>query len=177
MTSSEPGNVWRLRPARTCSAIGRTDDLWWNDPDAVVLTGDLSEETFRFHATAIYATGGMILSGDDLTKISAERLAMLRKLQPPTGQAARFADDSLRVGKIKFRIRRSSVCSIGTTLPGGLHFTFPEREGLSISGVERIWENIQVSSQSIKCPRIRRGYLFVVNNVACRRAKRSRRLG
>ena len=34
--------------------------LWWNDPDAVVLTGDLSEETFRFHATAIYATGGMI---------------------------------------------------------------------------------------------------------------------
>ena len=26
---------------------------------------------------------------------------MLRKLQPPTGQAARFADDSLRVGTIK----------------------------------------------------------------------------
>lgn len=77
--------------------------LWWNDPDAVVLTGDLSEDTFRFHATAIYATGGMILSGDDLTKISAERLAMLRKLQPPTGQAARFADDSLRVGKIKLQ--------------------------------------------------------------------------
>jgi len=67
----------------------------------VVLTGDLSEEAFRFHATAIYATGGMILSGDDLTKISAEKLAMLRKLQPPTGQAARFADDSLRVGTIK----------------------------------------------------------------------------
>jgi alpha-galactosidase len=67
-----------------------------------VLTGDLSEEAFRFHATAIYATGGMILSGDDLTTISSERLAMLRKLQPPTGQAARFADDSLRVGTIKF---------------------------------------------------------------------------
>jgi alpha-galactosidase len=76
--------------------------LWWNDPDAVVLTGDLSEEAFRFHATAIYATGGMILSGDDLTKISTEKLDMLRKLQPPTGQAARFADDSLRVGTIKF---------------------------------------------------------------------------
>jgi alpha-galactosidase len=75
--------------------------LWWNDPDAVLLTGDLSEEAFRFHATAIYATGGMILSGDDLTKISADRLTMLLKLQPPTGQAARFADDSLRVGTIK----------------------------------------------------------------------------
>jgi alpha-galactosidase len=76
--------------------------LWWNDPDAVVLTGDLPENEFRFHATAVYATGGMILSGDDLTKISSERLAMLRKLQPPTGIAARFTDDSLRVGSIKF---------------------------------------------------------------------------
>jgi len=75
--------------------------LWWNDPDAVVLTGELSEEAFTFHATAIYATGGMILSGDDLTKISADRLAMLRKLQPPTGRAALFADDSLRVGTIR----------------------------------------------------------------------------
>ncbi|HET6891739.1 MAG TPA: hypothetical protein VFH31_11605, partial [Pyrinomonadaceae bacterium] len=75
--------------------------LWWNDPDAVVLTGDLPEDVFRFHATAIYATGGMILSGDDLTRITAERLAMLRKLQPPTGAAARFNDDSLRVGTIE----------------------------------------------------------------------------
>ena len=74
--------------------------LWWNDPDAIVLTGDLPEDVFRFHATAIYATGGMILSGDDLTKISAERLEMLRKLQPPTGAAARFDNDSLRVGRI-----------------------------------------------------------------------------
>lgn len=30
--------------------------------------------------------------------ISSERLDMLRKLQPPTGRAARFADESLRVG-------------------------------------------------------------------------------
>jgi alpha-galactosidase len=75
--------------------------LWWNDPDAVVLMGDLPENEFQFHATAIYATGGMILSGDDLTKITPDRLAMLRKLQPPTGVAARFADDSFRVGTIK----------------------------------------------------------------------------
>jgi alpha-galactosidase len=72
--------------------------LWWNDPDAVVLTGDLPEEEFRFHATAIYAAGGMILSGDDLTTISPSRMAMLRKLQPPTAQAARFVDDTLQVG-------------------------------------------------------------------------------
>jgi alpha-galactosidase len=75
--------------------------LWWNDPDAVVLTGELSEDEFRFHATSIFATGGMLLSGDDLTKINADRLAMLRKLQPPTGEAARFDDDSFRVGRMK----------------------------------------------------------------------------
>jgi alpha-galactosidase len=83
--------------------IGR---LWWNDSDAVVLTGDLSDDEFQFHATAVYASGGMVLSGDDLTKISAEKLAMLRKLQPPTGVAARFDDDSLRVGRIDLSTKR-----------------------------------------------------------------------
>ena len=75
--------------------------LWWNDPDALVLTGDLPDNEIRFHATAIYASGGMILSGDDLTKIGPEKLVMLRKLQPPTGVAARFEDDSFRVGRMK----------------------------------------------------------------------------
>jgi len=73
--------------------------LWWNDPDAVVLTGQLGEDEFRFHATAIYAAGGMVLSGDDLTKISEERLAILRKLLPPTGVAASFHDETLSVGE------------------------------------------------------------------------------
>jgi alpha-galactosidase len=74
--------------------------LWWNDPDAVVLTGDLSDDEFQLHATVVYASGGMILSGDDLTKIPPARLAMLRKLLPPTGTAAAFEDESLRVGVV-----------------------------------------------------------------------------
>jgi alpha-galactosidase len=83
--------------------------LWWNDSDAVVLTGDLPENEFQFHATAIYASGGMILSGDDLTKISARKLALLRKLQTPTGVAARFQDDSFSVGRIDLSRRRQVV--------------------------------------------------------------------
>jgi alpha-galactosidase len=75
--------------------------LWWNDPDAVVLTGNLSDDEFQLHATVIYASGGMILSGDDLTKIPPRRLAMLEKLLPPTGTAAEFEDESLRVGVVK----------------------------------------------------------------------------
>ena len=79
--------------------------LWWNDSDAVVLTGDLPDNEVQFHATAIYASGGLVLSGDDLTKISAEKLTMLRKLQPPTGVAARFDDDSFTVGRIGLKNR------------------------------------------------------------------------
>jgi alpha-galactosidase len=74
--------------------------LWWNDPDAVVLTG-LGDDEVRFHATAVYATGGMILSGDDLSTVSPSVLELLRKLQPPTGRAARFGDRSLRVGTVE----------------------------------------------------------------------------
>jgi alpha-galactosidase len=62
--------------------------------------GDLPPGEFQFHASVIYASGGMLLSGDDLTKISADRLAMLKKLVPPTGKAAEFSDDSLRIGII-----------------------------------------------------------------------------
>ena len=75
--------------------------LWWNDPDAVVLTGDLTPDEFQFHATSIYASGGMVLSGDDLTQMPADRLAMLEKLLPPTGVAAQFDDPSLRVGVMR----------------------------------------------------------------------------
>jgi len=83
--------------------------IWWNDPDAVVLTGDLSDDEFTFHATAIAASGGMVLSGDDLTSIPPARLAMLRKLLPPTGAAARFVDDALEVGTIALA-RERRVC-------------------------------------------------------------------
>jgi alpha-galactosidase len=83
--------------------------LWWNDSDAIVLTGDLPDNEFQFHATAIYASGGMILSGDDLTKINDKKLAMLRKLQPPTGVAAQFDDDSFRIGRINLPKRRQVV--------------------------------------------------------------------
>src|SRR5258707_1681183 len=75
--------------------------LWWNDPDAVVLAGDLTDAECQFHATAIYASGGMVLSGDDLTKIPPARAAMLRKLLPPAGVAAAFEDASLRARTVQ----------------------------------------------------------------------------
>jgi alpha-galactosidase len=97
--------------------------LWWNDPDAVVLTGNVPEEEFRFHATAIYATGGMILSGDDLTTIDAARWEMLRKLQPPTAIAARFRDDSLSVGMVDLKNERVACLLNWDDAPKELSFS------------------------------------------------------
>jgi alpha-galactosidase len=79
-----------------------------------VLTGNLTDDQFRFHASAIFATGGMILSGDDLTTITPARLAMLRKLQPPSATAARFADVSLRVGVVDLPGRKA-ICLFNWT--------------------------------------------------------------
>ncbi len=75
--------------------------LWWNDPDCLVLTGDMPDNEYQFHAALLYATGGMLLSGDDLTTISPERLNMLRKAAPPTGKAAAFENTKFEVGRVK----------------------------------------------------------------------------
>jgi alpha-galactosidase len=82
--------------------------LWWNDPDAVVLSQELNDVECQFHATAIYASGGMVLSGDDLTTLPPARAAMLRKLLPPTGVAAEFEDADLRVGTVRLPNARMS---------------------------------------------------------------------
>lgn len=89
--------------------------LWWNDPDCVLLhdsqakdildpagrpttTGKQPDNEYAFHATLTYATGGMVLSGDDLTRITPRRADMLRKLVPPSGKCARFTDESFTLG-------------------------------------------------------------------------------
>ncbi len=79
--------------------------LWWNDPDAVTLSGSMPDEEYRFHATAVMASGGLVLSGDDLSTLPSERLAMLKKLLPPTGVAAEFEDGALRVGTVHLKDR------------------------------------------------------------------------
>jgi alpha-galactosidase len=89
--------------------------LWWNDPDCVVLhdaaskdimdaggkittSGKVPDNEYQFHATLIYATGGMLLSGDDLTKITVRRSEMLKKLAKPSGVCARFEDENFTIG-------------------------------------------------------------------------------
>src|SRR5258708_248835 len=96
---------FKTQARQTLNRNWQNGQLWWNDPDAVLLTGDLSDQEFQFHATAAYASGGMVLSGDDLTRIPPARLALLQELLPPTGIAAEFEDDSLQTGFIKLSDR------------------------------------------------------------------------
>src|SRR6266481_1628277 len=96
---------FKMQARQTLNRNWQNGQLWWNDPDAVLLTGALSDQEFQFHATAAYASGGMVLSGDDLTKIPPERLAILQDILPPTGIPAEFEDDTLQTGFIKLRDR------------------------------------------------------------------------
>ena len=97
--------------------------LWWNDPDCVVLhdgaskdimdaggkpttAGSVPDAEYQFHATLIYATGGMLLSGDDLTRITPRRAEMLKKLVLPSGVCARFADETFSLGETRLKGRR-----------------------------------------------------------------------
>lgn len=87
--------------------------FWWNDPDCALLSPgivmDISGKAtgatglpwneLVFHATTVHASGGMILSGDDLPTLAPERRAMLQKLVPSTMRAASFADETLAVGR------------------------------------------------------------------------------
>jgi len=83
--------------------------LWWNDPDALVLSGNLPTGEYRFHATATLASGGLVLSGDDLSTLPPARLSMLKKLLPPTAVAAEFEDDTLSQGVVRLK-DRTLVC-------------------------------------------------------------------
>jgi len=105
--------------------------LWWNDPDAVVLAGELTDAECQVHATSIYASGGMVLSGDDLTAIPAGRAAMLRKLLPPTGIAAEFDDQSMQVGTVKLADRRMICLFNWTDAPRTLSVRLPSEAAVT----------------------------------------------
>ena len=78
----------------------QNNKLWWNDPDCLLLAGDLPENEYRFHASLLYAIGGALLSGDDITKLPQSKLAVLAKMVHAPGIAAEFDSDKFNYGWI-----------------------------------------------------------------------------
>jgi alpha-galactosidase len=80
--------------------------LWDSDPDCVVLAGigepgdknAITPNEWMFHATAIHAVGGLMLSGDKAAALNEAELVVLKKLMPPTGKGARFSNIKMETG-------------------------------------------------------------------------------
>jgi alpha-galactosidase len=88
--------------------------LWINDPDCIILNNiagsNLSPDEFSFHIAMIQASGGMILSGDNVTALNPSQLEILRRLLPPVNQAAHFLDDNYNVGIQDFKDHQILFC-------------------------------------------------------------------
>ncbi|PZE21139.1 alpha-galactosidase [Paenibacillus xerothermodurans] len=92
--------------------------LWVNDPDCIVLENrniklidpdgtvrrglsSITQDEFMFHAAYIYASGGMILSGDDVSTMSEHNIHIIKRVLETANAAAQFDDDSFRIGRIR----------------------------------------------------------------------------
>lgn len=127
-SSNDISRRWpRIRQAaeQTLLRNWQNGRLWWNDPDAVLLTGPLSDDEFQFHVTAALASGGAILSGDVIRRIPPARLAWLRRLLPPSGVAAAFEDTQGTVGRIRLPGRQIVCCFNPGDAPRAINFALP----------------------------------------------------
>ena len=94
--------------------------LWINDPDTlllcnrdktvpgpdgktVLITNGISQNEFIYNATYILASGGMVLSGDDITEFTTQDEKYLKKLLPPSGVAAMFESDDCNIGHLSIK--------------------------------------------------------------------------
>ncbi len=94
------------------------NNLWINDPDTVLLQNKraeivlpdgtvtykwdvISNDEFKFNAAYTMASGGMVLSSDDVSSLTNENIELLRALLPPTMIQAEFDDGSFTVGRAK----------------------------------------------------------------------------
>lgn len=92
--------------------------FWVNDPDTVllrnrdkvvvgpggkpvVMNSSLTWDEFLFNAAYTLASGGMVLSGDDIAELTDTQIQVLRKLLPPVGNAAVFETEDHSVCRLQ----------------------------------------------------------------------------
>ena len=58
-----------------------------------------TDDELLFHATLIHATGGMVLTGDDMRTYGDLEKSRLAELCPPSGKAMRFDSEDFSIGR------------------------------------------------------------------------------
>lgn len=94
-------------------------NLWIGDPDCLLLQnverdqigpdgtihhqtdGSVTSDEYRFLATTVIASGGVVISGDDFTLITEENAAVINKCINGAHKAAEFDDLTFSVGRIQ----------------------------------------------------------------------------
>lgn len=115
--SGDINRIWKtiqMVSKETLSRNWQNRVLWLNDPDCILLSqsrlfgnnADLTEEEFDFMAAYIFASGGNILSGDDLPRLSPKRADLLRRLIKLQGGTAQFDGNDFSVGRTEYQGHR-----------------------------------------------------------------------
>jgi len=128
--------------------------LWWNDPDCLVISGGLTADERTFHLTATFASGGMLLSSDDLTKLSDDQLAHITRCIPDPGNAAEFLTEKLEVGFISHPSKLQPDAQLAVALNWG---DSPVQRSIPLQHKCRVvdyWtdEDLGVHQQSFELP-------------------------
>ena len=85
---TDPRNTGRAVPKRYYIH----NRLLYNDPDHVVVREPLTMDQARVLASNVAMSGGVVLAGDDLTKLPKNRMNIIKQVMPPYGEAARPVD-------------------------------------------------------------------------------------
>ena len=148
-TTSDIDRTWDAVSAASLQAFRRGwqhGRLWVNDPDCLVLMNrpqdeyGLSGPEYDFHAATIMASGGSLLSGDDLALYDAARFERLCSMLPPTGIAARFEGIAFDTARIREATRELSF-----------HFNWtdrPIRMAAPAGAWRDLWTGEPVASES-----------------------------
>lgn len=126
-TSGDINNDWKSIKGCALENLARAwqnGKLWWNDPDCVLLTENsqknirhnvppkdptLTDKEFKLHVASIRASGGMVLSGDEMPQIQTNRFKVLEKLLTPTGKAMQFDCPGFSIGRVALNSSQEEV--------------------------------------------------------------------
>jgi alpha-galactosidase len=123
---------------RATLARGWMHGRWWtNDPDCVVIRAtdtELSLAEVQAWMAVVALSGGMLFVGDDVSHVESDRLQMLSRLFPPSGQAAVTGPllEGLIPERLHLRVERPfgawSVVGIANWSDGDVSVTFDARD-------------------------------------------------